>query len=95
MPLNEKQVAAYESMEAAVKEIADAFDFEQAGEVLAGWVLMVNGVKFETDCGAEWHDDQSVDSVYSYFVRRGQQHALTRGIVESTLDRLRSPDSED
>jgi hypothetical protein len=92
MPLNEKQIAAYENMEAAVKQITEAFDFVKDSEVLAGWVLMVNGVKFETDCENEYHDEQSVDSVYSYFIRRGQQHALTRGIIESTLDRLRSPD---
>ena len=93
MPLNEKQVAAYAKLEDAVKEISEVFEFSREGEVLAGWVLAVNGVKFETDHDCEWHDDLSVDSVYGYFVRRGQQHALTRGIIESTLDRLRQPDS--
>lgn len=79
---------AYAKLENALDDILKEYGYVDDDEIVAGWILVVNKVKFD-EPESEDAPHQDVTSSFCYFNRDGQQPALTRGIVEEFLDYYR------
>lgn len=95
MAMTEAQVAAQDKMNEAVTEIIEAYNTFNEGEIEVGWTLVVCGVRFasrdlDNEISDDFDDEQEMVSRYSHYVKRGQQPVITRGMMESCMDRYRS-----
>lgn len=95
MTMSEVQRIAQDKMNEAVEQIIAAYDTFNEGEIEVGWTLVVCGVRFasrelDNDLSDDFDDEQEMVSRYSHYVKRGQQPVITRGMMESCMDRYRS-----
>lgn len=94
MALTPEKAAAYEEFEAALQKLMDLHKSFDEGQVISGWVVIVNGSRAldeELD-GEMWTpDDDEFETVSSYcsFTKRGQTPTTSRGILEAHRDRLK------
>ncbi|AGM12899.1 hypothetical protein I5J47_gp11 [Mycobacterium phage Arib1] len=87
--LSPELAAAYEQLEAAVDALVTARRAFDPGVMLSGYTLIVSGIGFDDDPEPGADEQESVSSV-CVFVKRGQSPLMTRGMVETFIDRLRS-----
>lgn len=91
MATAEEKRRAQEFLQEAIENIVDVYDCHSEGEVLAGWFLTVNGMRFQTQDDETYEEDDSeLEALanYSFFYQDGQNPALSRGIIERTRDEL-------
>lgn len=92
MSLTPEKAAAYEEFEAALAKLIETHDSFSEGQLISGWVVIVNGTRAldeELD-GEMWSpDDDEFETVSSYcsFTKRGQTPTTSRGIIEAHRDR--------
>ena len=85
--------AAQKQLEEAIEALTKVDETFPDGEVLVGYTLIVCGTRYtspELDEDYEDAEEDDMVSLYAGFVRPGQHPALTRGMVESYLDRFRN-----
>lgn len=94
MALTEEQAKAYDQLDAAIQNAMNVFDREGSGGFIVGWALVVNSVRSPNDDERneidrfEVDDEMDVVSEYDYWTKRGQNPALTRGIIHEFLDEI-------
>ena len=87
---NYKQAVAL--LEDAITQACTLTECHDEGDFVAGWVLIVNGVRYmspDKDEDFEPGDEDHMVGLSTPFMPLGQSPSLTRGIVEGFRDRLR------
>lgn len=96
MPMSVERAAAHQLLDEAVEAVIAAYGSFDDGQIITGHILIVAGTRmmspdldegvFDPDDG----DEQESVSTLRSFSRRGQIPHMTRGILESYMDRWRN-----
>lgn len=93
MTYSQERIDAYAQLDTAIENCVDVFESFDEGELPIGYVVIVVGARLvneEFDDHCPHHDDdEDMVSRFTTFTKRGQMPVVTRGAVESYLDRFR------
>ena len=87
-----EQKAAYRKLEETIEELVVSYNSFDQGEIPVGFVLILCGVRSmsqEHDDDYEDGDEEELVSRFAAFPKIGQMPVITRGILESYMDRWR------
>lgn len=94
MTLTDEQAKAYDQLHDSIQNAMNVFNRSDSGGFIVGWCLIVNSVRSPNDEERndierfEVDDEMDVVSEYDYWTKRGQNPALTRGIIHEFLDEI-------
>lgn len=95
MPMLPERAAAHDQLDAAVNEMIRVYGTFDEGQFLLGYTLIIGGTRMMTpDLDEEQFDPDDGDenefvTTHRAFTKRGQQPAVTRGLLEFFRDRQR------
>lgn len=94
MPMTPERAAAHDQMDAAVQSMIDAYGLFDHGQFLLGWNLLIGGTRMlDPELDAEFFDpddgcEEEFATTTHSFTKRGQQPAVTRGLLEYHVDSM-------
>lgn len=89
MATREEKQAAQDQLQKAVENILAVYGSFDDGEVIAGWTLIISGVRFQTKDDETYDEgDSEMETLarHTYFYQDGQNPTLTRGMIERCRD---------
>ena len=91
MATREERQAAQDQLQKAVENILSVYETFDEGEVIAGWTLIISGMRFQTkedETYAEGDSELETLARHAFFYQDGQNPTLTRGMIERCRDMM-------